>query len=75
MGRPLWSGPREAGDAVGKFDPTFERELIVWRPVLAGHVSLDAVRRAEVDLLDLMKLNALMDAQDAARSHASRKTQ
>ncbi|ADP15406.1 hypothetical protein AXYL_02077 [Achromobacter xylosoxidans A8] len=43
--------------------------------MLAGHVSLDAIRRGEVDLLDLMKLNALMDAQDAARAHASRKTQ
>jgi len=42
---------------------------------VARLVSPDAVRRGEVDLLDLMKMNALMDAQDAAQAHASRKSQ
>jgi len=42
---------------------------------LARHVQLDAILRGDVDLLDLMKLNALMDAREAAEAQASRKTQ
>ncbi|GAB1827411.1 hypothetical protein MyNCGM70_02750 [Achromobacter xylosoxidans] len=73
MGQPLWSGPREAGESVGVFRPDFERELIIWRPILAGHISLDAVRQGHVDLLDILKLNALMDAQEAQQAQANRK--
>jgi DNA-binding protein YbaB len=40
---------------------------------LARHVSLDAVKRGDVDLLDILKLNALMDAQEAAQAAAQRK--
>jgi hypothetical protein len=34
---------------------------------------LDAVKRGDVDLLDILKLNALMDAQEAAQSASERK--
>jgi len=47
--------------------------LIIWRPILARHVSLDAVKRGDVDLLDILKLNALMDAQEAAQAAAENK--
>ncbi|MGE8672103.1 MULTISPECIES: hypothetical protein [Achromobacter] len=47
--------------------------MIIWRPILARHVSLDAVKRGDVDLLDIMKLNALMDAQAAAQAAAENK--
>jgi len=40
---------------------------------LARHVSLDAVKRGDVDLLDILKLNALMDAQGAAQAATQRK--
>jgi hypothetical protein len=73
LGRPLWSGPRDVGEPVGRFDAGFERELIIWRPILARYVSLDAVKRGDVDLLDILKLNALMDAQQAAQAAADNK--
>jgi hypothetical protein len=31
------------------------------------------VRQGHVDLLDILKLNALMDAQEAQQTHANRK--
>jgi len=40
---------------------------------LARHLSLDAVKRGDVDLLDILKLNALMDAQEAAQAASQRK--
>ncbi|MDR6600916.1 MULTISPECIES: hypothetical protein [Achromobacter] len=47
--------------------------MIIWRPILARYVSLDAVKRGDVDLLDILKLNALMDAQQAAQAAADNK--
>ena len=38
----------------------------MWRPILAGKVSLDAVKRGDVDIIDLLKINALLDMQAAA---------
>jgi hypothetical protein len=46
---------------------------VIWRPVLAGHVTIDAVNRGDVTLDHLLKLNALMDAQQAAEEAASKK--
>lgn len=40
---------------------------------MAGYVTIDAVNRAEVSLGDLIKLNGLMDAQQAAEAEAMRK--
>lgn len=38
---------------------------MIWRPVMAGHVTIEGIRRGEVTLTDLLKINALMDAQAA----------
>lgn len=45
---------------------------MIWRPVMAGHVRLGEIRAGAVDLADLLKLNALMDAQDAAQERAAK---
>lgn len=47
--------------------------MVIWRPILAGHVTLEAVNCGRVSLLDLLKLNALMDAQEAAEDEAAKK--
>jgi hypothetical protein len=41
--------------------------------VLAGLVTMTEVNTGVVDLLDLMKLNALLDAREAAEAAASKK--
>lgn len=38
---------------------------------MAGHVTLAEVRSGQVCLLDLMKINAILDSQDAAQQKAS----
>lgn len=46
-----------------------QSELIVWRPIYAGKVSLTEVKNGTCDLVDILKLNALLDheiAQSAA---------
>ncbi|GAB1578673.1 hypothetical protein BPNSA17_35060 [Bordetella petrii] len=73
LARPFWRGPRQDGEPVGKFREDLERELIIWRPILAGHASLADVKAGRVDLLDLLKINALLDAQEAAQEAAARK--
>ncbi|KNE87540.1 hypothetical protein PSTG_19075, partial [Puccinia striiformis f. sp. tritici PST-78] len=71
MARPYWSGPGATGEPVGKFREDIVGEMIIWRPVLAKMVSLEAIKAGQVDLIDLMKINALMDAQDAALAAAN----
>ena len=44
-------------------------EFLIWRPILAGKVTLGEVRRREIGLADLITLNQLLDAQ-AAAEHA-----
>lgn len=46
---------------------------MIWRPVIAGHCTIGEIRRGEVDLGDILKLNALMDAQQAAENKAAEK--
>lgn len=46
---------------------------MIWRPVMADKVSLGEIRRGEVDLEDLMTLNQLLDAQQAAEAAAMKK--
>jgi hypothetical protein len=51
-------------------------ELFIWRPVLAGKVTLTEIKSGVCSLTDLLKLNALLDheiaAQHAAMSKPSR---
>jgi hypothetical protein len=44
---------------------------VIWRPVIAGHISVSEIRGGCVDLVDILKLNALMDAQEAAQQKAA----
>lgn len=46
---------------------------MIWRPVIAGHASIADVNDGRVSLGDLLKLNALMDAQYAAEEKAAKK--
>lgn len=39
---------------------------------MAGHVTIEGVNSGLVDLEDILKLNALMDAQAAAEEQASK---
>lgn len=48
---------------------------MIWRPVIAGHASIEAIRDGRVTLGDILKLNALMDAQLAAEEKAAKKAQ
>ena len=40
-------------------------ELVIWRPILEGLVSIGEVTRGDVDIIDLLKLNALLDMRAA----------
>jgi hypothetical protein len=40
--------------------------LFIWRPILEGLVSIQEVKSGDVDIIDLLKLNALMDMRAAA---------
>ncbi len=43
----------------------FAEELIIWRPILDHLVTISEVKSGEVDIIDLMKINALMDMKAA----------
>ena len=38
---------------------------MIWRPIMAGKVTLPDVKSGAVSLMDLLKINAILDAQDA----------
>jgi hypothetical protein len=40
--------------------------LFIWRPILEGLVTISEVKNGDVDIVDLLKLNALMDMRAAA---------
>jgi hypothetical protein len=70
VGRPFWTGPKAAGKAVGRFREDFEHELIVWRVIRAGWVGIDAVNEGRVDLVHILKANAVLDAMEASEAAA-----
>jgi len=43
----------------------FIEEMFIWRPILEGLISLEAVKRGEIDIIDILKLNALLDYKSA----------
>jgi len=51
----------------------FEEELIVWRPIMEGLVTVAEVKSGVVDIIDIMKLNALIDMKAAHEQHESEK--
>ena len=60
---PLWQPDRRRKDGknYGKLSEELEAELWIWRPILAGKVSLTEVKSGVVEIDDLNKLNALID--------------
>lgn len=46
-------------------------EIVIWRPVARGMVSIADVNRGDVPLEHLIILNGLLDAQDAAEAEAA----
>ncbi|WIA62313.1 hypothetical protein [Stenotrophomonas sp. BIO128-Bstrain] len=47
---------------------------MIFRPVMAGHVTMTEVNQGSVDLMDLIKINALIDAREAAEAAAAKTT-
>lgn len=47
--------------------------MVIWRPVMAGLLPLAHVHEGRVTLLDVLKLNAIMDAKEAAEAAAAEK--
>lgn len=39
--------------------------MLIWRPIMAGHVTLLEVKNGVATLEDLMKMNAILDARAA----------
>ncbi|SFB68507.1 hypothetical protein SAMN05216321_101109 [Cupriavidus sp. OV038] len=48
---------------------------MIWRVVRAGWVHIDAVRAGHVDIVDLLKANAVLDAMEAAEAAAIKEAQ
>ena len=48
----------------------FVNELFIWRPILEGLVTIGEVKEGLVDVIDLMKLNALLDMKAAMEHRA-----
>jgi len=44
----------------------FIEELFIWRPILEGLVTIQEVKSGDVDIIDLLKLNSLLDMRSAA---------
>jgi hypothetical protein len=40
-------------------------ELVIWRPILEGLVTIAEVKSGEADIIDLLKLNSLLDMRAA----------
>lgn len=71
MAKPLWFGRQIKGSSVGTFRPELSTEFLIWRPIVGGHLTLTEVKNGTADLMDLLKINALMDAQEAAEAEAA----
>ncbi|WP_176673426.1 hypothetical protein [Phocoenobacter skyensis] len=47
--------------------------MLIWRPIIAKVTTLAEVKNGTCSLLDLLKLNALLDGQAAAEAEAYKK--
>ncbi|APH57394.1 Hypothetical protein GbCGDNIH6_5064 [Granulibacter bethesdensis] len=68
-GSAEWDEPQTGNGSGGQLSEELRSELLIWRPLLAGHVSLGELRGGVVTLDDLLKLNALLDMR--AQQHAA----
>ncbi|QNS16254.1 hypothetical protein [Mannheimia bovis] len=59
---------------MGKYSETIEREMIAWRPFLAGKVTLSELNTPGItDMGELLKINRLLDAIDAMEEKQAEK--
>lgn len=73
--RPFWN-PSGAWDKEeitipGKLRPDLSRESLIWRPVLAGKVTMTELKLGLVNLVDLLKINALLDMEADIQRYAA----
>jgi hypothetical protein len=61
----------EDGALPGRLRADIEDQFVIWRPVLEGMVSLEAVETGAVSLERLMQLNGLLDMRAAIQREAS----
>ena len=59
-----------SSDEVGLLHDELREEMWIWRPIMARLVTLDSVKSGEVNIEDLLKLNALLEMKDAIRLKA-----
>lgn len=56
----------------GRLREDIEEQGVIWRPIMAGMVSLGEVERGEVPLARLMQLNGLLDMRDDMQRQAQK---
>lgn len=61
----------EAGALPGRLRPDIEEQYLIWRPILEGMVSLEAVETGTVSLERLMQLNGLLDMRASIQREAA----
>lgn len=49
--------------------------MLIWRPIMDKLVTIGEVTRGEVDIIDLLKINALIDMRSAMEKRESDKAQ
>ena len=60
----------EDGALPGRLRADIEDQFVIWRPVLEGMVSLEAVETGAVSLERLMQLNGLLDMRATIQREA-----
>lgn len=55
----------------GRLRADVEEQFVIWRPILEGMVSLEAVETGAVSLERLMQLNGLLDMRAAIQREAA----
>lgn len=55
----------------GRLRADVEEQFVIWRPILEGMASLEAVETGAVSLERLMQLNGLLDMRAAIQKEAS----
>lgn len=60
----------EEGALPGRLRKDAEEQYLIWRPILEGMVSLEAVETGAVSLERLMQLNGLLDMRAAIQREA-----
>ena len=52
-------------ESLGVLREDFESELLIWRPIMEGFVTLTEVKDGVADIADILKMNALLDLKAA----------